>query len=85
MFAHMRNANDPIVYIALCMQINILSGICDGRFCDHHIKVKVFNIISIPKDYRSSLIKCNKYSGICYCSGISKFFHIIMFKNNSDK
>ncbi len=46
--------------------------------------LKVYTIISIPKDYKSSLIKSDNYKGICLCSGISKLFDIIMFKNNGD-
>ncbi len=47
--------------------------------------LKVSTRISIPKDYRSSLIKSDNYMGICLCFGISKLFDIIMFKNNGDK
>ncbi len=47
--------------------------------------LKGSTIISIPKDYRCSLIKSDNYSGICVCSGISKLFDITMFKNNGDK
>ena len=46
--------------------------------------LKVSTIVSIPKDYRSSLINSDNYRGICLCSSISKLFDIIMFKNNGD-
>ncbi len=45
-------------------------------------------VISIPKDYRSSLIKSDNCRGICLCtmySSIRKLFDIIMFKNNDNK
>ncbi len=46
--------------------------------------LKVFTIISIPKNNRSSLIKSDTYRVIHLCSGISKLFDIIIFMNNGD-
>ena len=68
------------LYSILCILIN-----CSFRHSYMAECLKVSTIVSIPKDYRSSLINSDNYRGICLCSSISKLFDIIMFKNNGDK
>ena len=47
--------------------------------------ISMSNIVSIPKDYRASLISSDNYRGICLCSSIVKVIDMIMLKRSGDK